>query len=292
MASYFFTSEGGVLWKFTGANTAARKCALAHSAGACSAAILALLVRPRSRILDAGRPKPVHKPAGDVQFRAASDQSLLVSFGRQISLDSHQRVVKLLGLLQSRPIEGIRNLHPAYCSLLIKFDPLRLDHGELQSKLGPFLASLHDAPLPAPEQIEIPVCYGGEFGPDLNDVAAMHAMSPAQVIELHSSGAYIVYFLGFAPGFAYLGGLPEALVSPRLETPRATIPRGSVGIGGNQTAVYPFATPGGWRLIGRTPLAMFRPDQARMSLLQIGDHVKFRPTSKDEFAEFAEFASR
>jgi inhibitor of KinA len=234
----------------------------------------------------------VQKPAGDAQFRAASDHSLLVSFGRQISLDSHQRVLKLLDLLQSRAIEGIRNLHPAYCSLLIKFDPLRLDHGELQSKLGPLLARLDDVSLPAPQQIEIPVCYGGEFGPDLDDLAAMHAMSPAQVVEVHSSATYIVYFLGFAPGFAYLGGLPEALASPRLETPRAKVPQGSVGIGGNQTAVYPFATPGGWRLIGRTPLAMFRPDQARMSLLQIGDHVKFRPISKEEFAEFAEFTGR
>ena len=107
-----------------------------------------------------------------------------------------------------------------------------------------------------------------------------------QVIDLHSSPAYLVYFLGFAPGFAYLGGLPEALATPRLHTPRAKIPQGSLGIGGKQTAVYPFATPGGWRLIGRTPLAMFRHDQASISLLQIGDHVKFRPISQEEFAKF------
>ena len=111
-------------------------------------------------------------------------------------------------------------------------------------------------------------------------------MTPAQAIELHSSPIYIVYFLGFAPGFAYLGGLPEALAFPRLETPRSKVPQGSVGIGGNQTAVYPFATPGGWRLIGRTPVAMFRRDQPRMNLLQIGDYVRFRPISKEEFAEF------
>lgn len=224
--------------------------------------------------------------AADAQFRAASDQSLLVSFGERITLESHQRVLKLLRLLQSEPIGGIRNLHPAYCSLLIKFDPLRLDHDELQSRLLPYLARLEQAPLPKPQQVEIPVCYGGEFGPDLNDVAAMHGMTPAQAIELHSSPIYIVYFLGFAPGFAYLGGLPGALASPRLETPRAKVPQGSVGIGGNQTAVYPFATPGGWRLIGRTPVAMFRRDQARMSLLQIGDHVRFSAISKEQFAEF------
>ena len=228
----------------------------------------------------------MHKSAVDAQFRAASDQSLLVSFGQQITLENHERVVKLLRLLQSHPINEIRNLHPAYCSVLLKFDALKLDHDELRSRLLPYLARLDQAPLTTPRQIEIPVCYGGEFGPDLNDLAAMHGISPAQAIELHSSPVYLVYFLGFAPGFAYLGGLPEALTTPRLPTPRAKVPQGSVGIGGNQTAVYPFATPGGWRLIGRTPVAMFRRDQARMSLLQIGDHVNFRPISLEEFAEF------
>ena len=222
--------------------------------------------------------------ASDAQFRAASDQSLLVSFGQHIAIEIHQRVLKLLRLLQSEPIAGIRNLHPAYCSLLINFDPLRLDHDELQSRLLPYLARLANTPLPTPQQVEIPVCYGGEFGPDLSDVAAMHGMTPVQAIELHSSPIYIVYFLGFTPGFAYLGGLPEALTSPRLETPRAKVPQGSVGIGGNQTGVYPFATPGGWRLIGRTPVAMFRRNQARMNLLQIGDAVRFRVISEKEFA--------
>jgi len=223
----------------------------------------------------------------DARFRAASDQSLLVSFGQQISLESHQSVLKLLRLLQSELVDGIRNLHPAYCSLLIKFDPLKLDHDQLQSILLPCLARLGETPLPAPQQVEIPVCYGGEFGPDLNDVAAMHGITATQVIELHSSPIYLVYFLGFAPGFAYLGGLPEVLASPRLETPRAKVPQGSVGIGGNQTGVYPFPTPGGWRLIGRTPLALFRRSQTQMNLLQIGDHVRFRAVSSEEYAEFS-----
>lgn len=221
----------------------------------------------------------------DVQFRAASDQSLLIYFGQQIAMETHRRVLKLLRLLQSEPIEGVRNLHPAYCSLLIKFDPLRFDHKELQAKLIPCLNRMEKTALPPSRLVEIPVCYGGEFGPDLNDVAAMHAMTPAQVVELHSTQTYIVYFLGFAPGFAYLGGLPDALASPRLETPRPKVPEGSVGIGGSQTGVYPFATPGGWRLIGRTPLAMFRRDRTPMSLLQIGDEVQFRAISEREFAE-------
>lgn len=220
------------------------------------------------------------------QFRTASDQSLLVYLGEKIAIENHQRVLKLLRLLQSEPIAGIRDLHPAYSSLLIKFDPLRLDHDELQSRLIPYLRRLDRQPLPAPREIEIPVCYGGEFGVDLNDVAEVHGMSAAQVIELHSSPIYVVYFLGFAPGFAYLGGLPEALATARLETPRAKVPQGSVGIGGNQTGVYPFSTPGGWRLIGRTPVAMFRRDANPMSLLQIGDHVRFRAISENDFVEF------
>jgi inhibitor of KinA len=223
--------------------------------------------------------------AGAALFRAASDQSLLISFGRQINLEAHQHVLKLLGLLQDEPIDAIRNLHPAYCSLLIKFDPLGLDHEQLQAALLPYLDRMEEAPIPEPRQIEIPVCYGGEFGPDLTELAAMHGMTPEQAIELHSSSNYIVYFLGFVPGFAYLGGLHPALASPRLETPRATVPQGSVGIGGNQTGVYPMATPGGWRLVGRTPVAMFRPDRPQMNVLQIGDRVRFQPISKDQFAE-------
>jgi inhibitor of KinA len=221
----------------------------------------------------------------ETQFRAASDQSLLVYLGEEIALENHQRVLKFLRLLQAEPIDGVRNLHPAYSSLLIKFDALRLDHDKLQSRLIPYLSRLDREPLPAPREVEIPVCYGGEFGPDLNNVAEMHGMTAAQVIELHSSPTYVVYFLGFAPGFAYLGGLPTALASARLETPRAKVPQGSVGIGGKQSGVYPFSTPGGWRLIGRTPVAMFRRDANPMSLLQIGDHVRFRTISEKEFAE-------
>jgi KipI family sensor histidine kinase inhibitor len=217
------------------------------------------------------------------QFQFASDTSLLVSFGQEISLDAHQHVVKLLRLLESEPIAGIRNFHPAYCSVLIKFDALKLRHEELQSALRPYLARLDDVRLPEPRQLEIPVCYGGEYGPDLNEVSTLHGLTSQQVIDLHASATYIVYFLGFAPGFAYLGGLPEALVTPRFPKPRRSVPPGSVGIAGNQTGVYPFATPGGWRLLGRTPIAMFRPDRSSMSFLSIGDRVRFTPISPERF---------
>jgi len=218
------------------------------------------------------------------RFQSASDQSLLVSFGQEITLQAHQQVVKLLRLLESEPVAGIRNLHPAYCSLLVKFDGLGLRHEEVEAILRRYLGRLEEVDLPEPRQVEIAVCYGGEFGPDLAAVCTMHGMTPAQAIELHASAEYLVYFLGFVPGFAYLGELSEALVTPRLAVPRRRVPAGSVGIAGNQTGVYPFATPGGWRLLGRTPMAMFRTDRDELSLLSIGDRVRFTPISAERFA--------
>lgn len=228
------------------------------------------------------------QPAADgARFQIASDQSLLISLGQEITRAAHERVVKLLRLLEAEPIPGVRNLHPAYCSLLVKFDPLRWCHAELCDALEPYLARTEKMALPTPRLIEIPVCYGGEFGPDLTDVAAMRGFSPEQVIELHTSATYLVYFLGFVPGFAYLGELPKALVTPRLPSPRRKVPPGSVGIAGNQTGVYPVSTPGGWRLLGRTPVQMFRPDRQGLSLVGIGDHVKFKAISLEQFAAMA-----
>jgi inhibitor of KinA len=234
-----------------------------------------------------------------VRFRIASDQALLVYFetparnsgvdaGRvesQITRENHEQVRKLLRLLESEPIAGVRNLHPAYCSVLIKFDAMLLSHEELEETLLGCVERMKKVALPESRLIEIPVCYGGDFGPDLKDVAELHGMTPESAIELHASTTYRVYFLGFAPGFAYLGELPEALVTPRLATPRRSVRAGSVGIAGSQTGVYPIATPGGWRLLGRTPVGMFRPDRAEMSLLAIGDCVRFVPISREQFAK-------
>jgi KipI family sensor histidine kinase inhibitor len=225
--------------------------------------------------------------SGDVQFYPASDQSLLVYLGRGITIHAHERVAKLLRLLESEPIVGVRNLHPAYCSLLVKFDPLKLDHARLEGILRFHVGRLAQVELPPARRLEIPVCYGGQFGEDLDDVAALHGISPARVIELHTSVTYLVYFLGFVPGFAYLGELPEALATPRLAVPRKSVPAGSVGIAGNQTGVYPFATPGGWRVIGRTRFEMFRPDRIGMSALSLGDRVRFVSIPADQFAEVA-----
>jgi KipI family sensor histidine kinase inhibitor len=224
------------------------------------------------------------KSAADAtRYQRASDQSLLIYFGHQITLEAHDRVRKLLRLLEMEPIAGVRNLHPAYHSILVKFDPLQRHHDELETILRQHIGRLENVSLPEPREVEIPVCYGGEHGPDLIDVSSIHGMTPEQVIALHSSSTYLVYFLGFVPGFAYLGGLPEALVTPRLAMPRRKVPPGSVGIAGSQTGIYPVATPGGWRLLGRTPVSMFRPDRHELSLVSIGDRVRFKPISPEQF---------
>jgi inhibitor of KinA len=220
---------------------------------------------------------------GAVQFKPASDQSLLVYFDRKITPHAHQCVRKLLRLLQIEPIAGVRNLHPAYASLLVDFDALKLRHAELERKLRRYLRCAEALKAPEPRQLEIPTCYGGEFGPDLDEVARLHEITPARVVQLHSSVTYVVYFLGFVPGFAYLGVLPRALVTPRLPNPRRSTPPGSVGIADDQTGIYPLATPGGWRLIGRTLLPMFDPRREEMNFLKVGDRVRFVPVSTDQF---------
>jgi inhibitor of KinA len=236
-----------------------------------------------------------------VSFKAASDQSLLVYFEsaedvrasksakleNRTGLHAREQVRRLVRLLELEPIAGVRNLHPGYSSILLTFDGLKLRHESLQEILAACLERMEQVPLPEPREVEIPVCYDDEFGPDLQHVAQLQRLTPERVIELHSSRTYHVYFLGFVPGFAYLGALPDELVTPRLPAPRKSVPAGSVGIAKDQTGVYPVATPGGWRLLGRTPLAMFQPDRADMSLLAIGDRVRFVPIPREKFAKLA-----
>jgi KipI family sensor histidine kinase inhibitor len=237
--------------------------------------------------------------SGRVRFQIASDQALIVYFDslakksgakaphlqNQITIEAHEQVRRLLRLVELEPIAGVRNLHPAYCSLLVKFNATKLRHEELEEVLRGYVERMGKVSLPEPRVVEIEVCYGGEFGPDLKDVAELHGMTIERAIELHASATYLVYFLGFVPGFAYLGDVAEELVTPRLATPRRSVPAGSVGIAGRQTGVYPVATPGGWRLLGRTPAKMFQPERAEMSLLSIGDRVRFVPISPEQFAK-------
>lgn len=206
----------------------------------------------------------------------ASDRSLLVKFGDEISLDAHRRVAWVMRAWESLPT-GILNLHPAFTSVLIDFDPLRHTHTEVERLLRERMAAIEPPSHITPRTVEIPVVYGGEAGPDLEAVAEHAGLAPVDVVELHASAHYLVYFLGFAPGFPYLGGLPPELATPRLPSPRKRTPAGSVAIGGNQAGIYSVDSPGGWRIIGRTPLPLFDPAAIPPSLLQTGDHVRFVP---------------
>jgi inhibitor of KinA len=220
-----------------------------------------------------------------VRFRAASDQAILVYVGEEIGLSAHERVLTLLRQLQKKPPAWLVNIQPAYTSLMVTFDAARVDHAQVESLLRQYDKRAVLARNRKPRRVEIAVCYGGEFGPDLEEVAKFHGMSPEEVIRLHCSQTYHAYFLGFAPGFAYLGDLPPELAMPRLENPRKGVPAGSVGIAGKQTAIYPSATPGGWRLIGRTPQVMFGSDRRPMNVISIGDEVRFHTISAEEFLQ-------
>jgi KipI family sensor histidine kinase inhibitor len=205
----------------------------------------------------------------------ASDHALLVSFGEEISPENSRRVLRLLTALRSRAVPGILNLHPAYASLLIRFDPLGARVEALREIVEEAVAGLGRVPLPESRLVEIPVRYGGEHGPDLTDVARHCGVAENEVVRRHPAGDYEVAFLGFTPGFPYLAGLDPALAVPRLATPRKRVPAGSVAIGGSQTGIYPLPSPGGWRVIGWTPLSLFDPAREPVSLVRMGDRVVF-----------------
>jgi len=213
-----------------------------------------------------------------VNIRPASDRSLLVSFGDEISLENHRRVLHLTNALQG--IRGVLNLHPAFASVLIDFDPRLRAHDEIEALIRDRFLSDTAPDNVETRTVEIPVAYGGENGPDLEDVARHAGLDPQRVIELHCSAEYVVYFVGFSTCFPYLGGLPAELATPRLSAPRKHVPQGSVAIGGSQAGVYPLASPGGWRLIGRTQLRLFDPEGSPPGLLRMGDRVRFVPEAR------------
>ena len=209
-------------------------------------------------------------------IQPASDRSLLVSFGDVISIEAHHQVVRLTRALEGQ--RGVLNLHPAFASVLIDFDPRFHTHADIEALVRRRLETAVDEARPA-RVIEIPVCYGGEFGPDLEYVARHAGLTPERVIELHAAADYLVYFVGFATCFPYLGGLPPEIATPRLPAPRKHVPAGSVAIGGSQAGIYPLASPGGWRIVGRTPLALFDPQSSPPPLLRMGDRERFVPTT-------------
>jgi KipI family sensor histidine kinase inhibitor len=213
-----------------------------------------------------------------VTIRPASDRSLFISFGDTISLDAHRAVTQLTRRLlraQGAGVRGILNLHPAYASVLVDFDPRLRTHAQMDALVREHLESQGDEADEPQRLVEIPVCYGGEFGPDLGDVARHTGLTEDRVVELHAAAEYLVYFVGFATCFPYLGGLPAELATPRLRAPRKHVPAGSVAIGGSQAGIYPLPSPGGWRLIGRTSLRLFDPEASPPPLLRMGDRVRF-----------------
>lgn len=212
---------------------------------------------------------------------------MLVVLGDAISLEVHQRVMALFRAVQRLEDQRIRNIHPAHTSVLVDFDPLRLSHEEAASLVEKLAAEERPEGERAVNVVTIPVCYDAELAPDLLDVANHAKISPEEVIRLHSSATYLVHFLGFSPGFAYLGGLPEALHVPRLTTPRKYVQAGTVAIAGSQAGIYPVDSPGGWRLIGRTPVRMFDPDATPPTRLQPGDGVRFSAIDRARFNAMA-----
>ncbi len=219
-----------------------------------------------------------------MRIEIASDTSLLVRFGENASDECLAAVMSLFRRMRSLNEPRIRNIHPAYATVLIDFDPLTMSHDELRAIVDE-LVRLGAAVHTPTRVVKIPVCYGGEFGPDLPFVAEHAGLSLEEVVRLHSAAVYVVHFLGFSPGFGYLDGLPARLESPRLQSPRTRVAGGSVGIAGIQTGVYPLDSPGGWRLIGRTPLRMFNPVADLPTLLEPGDTVQFVPIGRAKFDE-------
>lgn len=227
-----------------------------------------------------------------VQFKPLGDSAVLVYFGNTISEDVHYLIKKFIHILESNWFDGLIEIVPSYTNVCIYYDVMTihkwkpLDRSPYE-KIVAHLQTLLEKEMEISEEknrlIEIPVCYGGKYGPDLAELASLHHLSEEQVIEIHTQKDYLVYMLGFAPGFAFLGGLDERIATPRKETPRLKIPAGSVGIAGKQTGIYPFETPGGWQIIGRTPLKLFLPDQHPPTLLRAGDRVRFIPISEKEF---------
>ena len=224
----------------------------------------------------------------DVRFLIAGDSSICAEFGNEISKEINAQIRAFNILLKESGIAGIVETIPTYRSLLIQYDPGVISYKSLEGKLKKLLARLDSVEIPPSEVLEVPVLYGGEeMGPDLKFVAENAKMSEEEVIKLHSEPEYLIYMLGFTPGFTYLGGLNDAIETPRLKTPRVKIPAGSVGIAGKQTGVYPIDSPGGGKLIGRTPLKMYDADREKPILPEAGQYIKFVPIDRAEFDRIA-----
>lgn len=233
----------------------------------------------------------------DVCMEPLGEQAIIIRFGTVISQETHEQVRRFAAWMDQHPIPGMIEYVPAYTTVTIFYDPFEIAETDgyrsspyelVKQLVSDALARSADILPAAGKTVEIPVLYGGELGPDLAEVAAYHQISEEEVIRIHAEGRYQVFMIGFAPGFPYIGGMSEKIATPRKKSPRLRIPKGSVGIAGKQTGIYPLETPGGWQIIGRTPVSLFRPDRNPPSLLQAGDFVRFVPISKEAYDAYKE----
>jgi inhibitor of KinA len=213
------------------------------------------------------------------------DAALTVEFGCEIAPHLNERALAFAQAVRVQQWEGVLDIVPTYASVSIHVDPLQLPISTLSERLHDL--SYDVGASVAGQKHRIPVLYGGEWGPDLHEVAAFARLSLADTIRLHHANLYRVYMLGFSPGFPYMGLVPASIAMPRLATPRTVVPAGSVGIAESQTGIYPIATPGGWRIIGRTPVSLYQPGSSRPFLFSPGDTVQFYPIDADEFARMS-----
>lgn len=224
----------------------------------------------------------------NVKIMTAGDSSILIQFGNAIDPDINAKIAATVQLMKEQHIEGVVDIIPAFCSLLINYDPRVISYDEMKTRMEKILSVEIAAGARKKKVYEIPVCYGGEFGPDLSTIAEHAGLSEQEVINIHSSTDYLIYMLGFLPGFTYLGGLDERIHTPRLANPRIRIPAGSVGIGGSQTGIYPMDSPGGWQLMGMTPVKTYDPDREVPILVEAGDYIRFIPVDRAEYDRIKE----
>ena len=224
----------------------------------------------------------------EVKISTAGDSALLIEFGQEISPEINARITAFVHLLKAQHIEGVQDMIPAFTSLLINYDPRVVNYKSLTKRLQKLLKLDVNEEASASRVFEIPVCYGGEYGPDIENIAKHAGLTEEEVIEIHSSKDYLIYMLGFLPGFSYLGGLDERIHTPRLANPRIRIPAGSVGIGGSQTGIYPLDSPGGWQLLGMTPVKTYDPEREDPILFEAGNYIRFVPVSEEEYLKIKE----
>ena len=219
----------------------------------------------------------------DVRYLVSGDCAVCVEFGNEISPEINEKIRAFKIAVEKEGIEGIVETVPTYRSLLVVYKPEVIRFKELTKKFDAIMDSMSGIQIPPPTVIEIPVLYGGEMGPDLENVASHNGKTPEEVIKIHTSEEYLIYMIGFIAGFPYQGGMSKEIAPPRLKSPRVKIEGGSVGIAGEQTGIYPVASPGGWQLIGRTPLKLYDADREKPVLLEAGQYIKFRSVTEDEY---------